>query len=115
MSTQSSLLDSVRFASKKAGGSSKNLGGKSPGQRYGFKKQDGNYKYLKDLFFFPCATSMYCTVTWNLLVFSKLHIIAIDVDELLFVVFVHAAYLSYFELVVVDALLTEELMHCTRS
>ncbi|XP_062298810.1 39S ribosomal protein L27, mitochondrial [Scomber scombrus] len=40
---QSSLLDSVRFASKKAGGSSKNLGGKSPGQRYGFKKQDGNF------------------------------------------------------------------------
>lgn len=36
-----SLLDSVRFASKKAGGSSKNLGGKSPGKRYGFKKQDG--------------------------------------------------------------------------
>ncbi|KAM3860134.1 large ribosomal subunit protein bL27m [Diretmus argenteus] len=39
---QSSLLNSVRFASKKAGGSSKNLGGKSPGRRYGFKKQDGN-------------------------------------------------------------------------
>lgn len=39
---QSSLLDSVRFASKKAGGSSKNVGGKSPGRRYGFKKQDGN-------------------------------------------------------------------------
>ncbi|KAM6899069.1 large ribosomal subunit protein bL27m [Lycodopsis pacificus] len=40
---QTSLLDSVRFASKKAGGSSKNVGGKSPGRRYGFKKQDGNY------------------------------------------------------------------------
>ncbi|XP_020788963.2 39S ribosomal protein L27, mitochondrial [Boleophthalmus pectinirostris] len=40
---QSLLLDSVRFASKKAGGSSKNLGGKSPGRRYGFKKQDGNF------------------------------------------------------------------------
>ncbi|KAM4624450.1 large ribosomal subunit protein bL27m [Polymixia lowei] len=39
---QSSLIDSVRFASKKAGGSSKNVGGKSPGRRYGFKKQDGN-------------------------------------------------------------------------
>lgn len=39
---QSSLLESVRFASKKSGGSSKNLGGKSPGRRYGFKKQDGN-------------------------------------------------------------------------
>ncbi|XP_030257093.1 large ribosomal subunit protein bL27m [Sparus aurata] len=40
---QSSLLESVRFASKKSGGSSKNLGGKSPGRRYGFKKQDGNF------------------------------------------------------------------------
>ncbi|XP_071779025.1 large ribosomal subunit protein bL27m [Centroberyx gerrardi] len=40
---QSSLFDSMRFASKKAGGSSKNLGGKSPGRRYGFKKQDGNF------------------------------------------------------------------------
>ena len=39
---QTSLIDSVRFASKKAGGSSKNVGGKSPGRRYGFKKQDGN-------------------------------------------------------------------------
>lgn len=43
---QLSLLDSVRFASKKAGGSSKNLGGKSPGRRYGFKKQDGSSKQL---------------------------------------------------------------------
>lgn len=41
--SQSFLLDIVRFASKKAGGSSKNVGGKSPGRRYGFKKQDGNY------------------------------------------------------------------------
>lgn len=40
---QACLLDSVRFASKKAGGSSKNLGGKSPGRRYGYKKQDGNF------------------------------------------------------------------------
>lgn len=38
---QAALLDSVRSASKKAGGSSKNLGGKSPGRRHGFKKQDG--------------------------------------------------------------------------
>uniref|UniRef100_A0AAQ4P328 small monomeric GTPase n=1 Tax=Gasterosteus aculeatus aculeatus TaxID=481459 RepID=A0AAQ4P328_GASAC len=37
---QAALLDSVRSASKKAGGSSKNLGGKSPGRRHGFKKQD---------------------------------------------------------------------------
>lgn len=42
---QRPLLDSVRFASKKAGGSSKNLGGKSPGRRFGFKKQDGNDHY----------------------------------------------------------------------
>ncbi|KAI4900306.1 hypothetical protein NFI96_010577 [Prochilodus magdalenae] len=34
------VLVSTRFASKKSGGSSKNLGGKSPGRRYGFKKQD---------------------------------------------------------------------------
>ncbi|KAK6478422.1 39S ribosomal protein L27 [Huso huso] len=33
----------VRYASKKAGGSTKNLGGKSPGRRYGFKKTDGNF------------------------------------------------------------------------
>uniref|UniRef100_UPI0037E747F7 large ribosomal subunit protein bL27m n=1 Tax=Semicossyphus pulcher TaxID=241346 RepID=UPI0037E747F7 len=46
---QSSLLDSVRFASKKAGGSSKNLGGKSPGQRYGFKKQDGNFVHAGNI------------------------------------------------------------------
>nr|XP_019938451.1 PREDICTED: 39S ribosomal protein L27, mitochondrial [Paralichthys olivaceus]XP_019938452.1 PREDICTED: 39S ribosomal protein L27, mitochondrial [Paralichthys olivaceus] len=39
---QSFLLESVRFASKKSGGSCKNVGGKSPGRRYGFKKQDGN-------------------------------------------------------------------------
>lgn len=39
---QSFFPNSLRFASKKAGGSSKNLGGKSPGRRYGFKKQDGN-------------------------------------------------------------------------
>ncbi|XP_067913872.1 uncharacterized protein [Heterodontus francisci] len=33
----------VRCASKKAGGSSKNLGGNSPGRRYGWKKGDGIY------------------------------------------------------------------------
>uniref|UniRef100_A0A8C6M6K8 Uncharacterized protein n=1 Tax=Nothobranchius furzeri TaxID=105023 RepID=A0A8C6M6K8_NOTFU len=31
-------LASVRFASKKSGGSTKNTGGNSPGRRYGFKK-----------------------------------------------------------------------------
>lgn len=47
---QSLLLDSVRFASKKAGGSSKNVGGKSPGRRYGFKKQDGNITLLHTIY-----------------------------------------------------------------
>uniref|UniRef100_A0A8C3GBX9 Large ribosomal subunit protein bL27m n=1 Tax=Cyclopterus lumpus TaxID=8103 RepID=A0A8C3GBX9_CYCLU len=46
---QTSLLDSVRFASKKAGGSSKNLGGKSPGRRYGSKKYDGNYVHAGNI------------------------------------------------------------------
>ncbi|XP_071402736.1 large ribosomal subunit protein bL27m [Centroberyx affinis] len=46
---QSSLIDSVRFASKKSGGSSKNLGGKSPGRRYGFKKQDGNFVHAGNI------------------------------------------------------------------
>ncbi|RVE60025.1 hypothetical protein OJAV_G00194780 [Oryzias javanicus] len=46
---QSSLLDSLRFASKKAGGSSKNVGGKSPGRRYGFKKQDGNFVHAGNI------------------------------------------------------------------
>ncbi|XP_038831201.1 39S ribosomal protein L27, mitochondrial-like [Salvelinus fontinalis] len=46
---QSSLADWVRFASKKAGGSSKNLGGKSPGRRYGFKKTDGNFVHAGNI------------------------------------------------------------------
>ncbi|XP_049915138.1 39S ribosomal protein L27, mitochondrial [Epinephelus moara] len=46
---QTSLLDSVRFASKKSGGSVKNLGGKSPGRRYGFKKQDGNFVHAGNI------------------------------------------------------------------
>uniref|UniRef100_A0A3B3DTP4 Large ribosomal subunit protein bL27m n=1 Tax=Oryzias melastigma TaxID=30732 RepID=A0A3B3DTP4_ORYME len=46
---QSSLLDLLRFASKKAGGSSKNVGGKSPGRRYGFKKQDGNFVHAGNI------------------------------------------------------------------
>ncbi|XP_005999670.1 39S ribosomal protein L27, mitochondrial [Latimeria chalumnae] len=33
----------IRYASKKSGSSSKNLGGKSPGRRYGFKKCDGDF------------------------------------------------------------------------
>uniref|UniRef100_A0A8D2ZII1 Large ribosomal subunit protein bL27m n=2 Tax=Scophthalmus maximus TaxID=52904 RepID=A0A8D2ZII1_SCOMX len=46
---QSFVLDSVRFASKKAGGSCKNIGGKSPGRRYGFKKQDGNFVHAGNI------------------------------------------------------------------
>ncbi|XP_076616325.1 large ribosomal subunit protein bL27m [Chaetodon auriga] len=46
---QSSLLDAVRFASKKAGGSSKNRGGKSAGRRFGFKKQDGNFVHAGNI------------------------------------------------------------------
>ncbi|XP_040033117.1 large ribosomal subunit protein bL27m [Gasterosteus aculeatus] len=46
---QAALLDSVRSASKKAGGSSKNLGGKSPGRRHGFKKQDGNFVHAGNI------------------------------------------------------------------
>ncbi|XP_066474392.1 large ribosomal subunit protein bL27m [Tiliqua scincoides] len=39
----------VRFASKKSGGSSKNLGGKSPGKRYGFKKLDGVFVHAGNI------------------------------------------------------------------
>lgn len=46
---QYSLLDSVRFASKKSGGSSKNLGGKSSGRRFGFKKQDGHFVHAGNI------------------------------------------------------------------
>uniref|UniRef100_A0A4W6FRM1 Mitochondrial ribosomal protein L27 n=1 Tax=Lates calcarifer TaxID=8187 RepID=A0A4W6FRM1_LATCA len=46
---QSFLLDSVRFASKKAGSSCKNIGGNSPGRRYGFKKQDGNFVHAGNI------------------------------------------------------------------
>ncbi|CAJ1080536.1 S ribosomal protein L27%2C mitochondrial [Xyrichtys novacula] len=46
---QPALLDWVRFASKKSGGSSKNVGGKSPGRRYGFKKQDGNFVHAGNI------------------------------------------------------------------
>ncbi|XP_056325788.1 39S ribosomal protein L27, mitochondrial [Danio aesculapii] len=39
----------ARFASKKSGGSSKNLGGKSTGRRYGYKKQDGNFVHAGNI------------------------------------------------------------------
>ncbi|XP_007561868.1 39S ribosomal protein L27, mitochondrial-like [Poecilia formosa] len=49
VSSESYLLDSVRFASKKAGGSSKNLGGRSPGRRFGFKKVDGSFVHAGNI------------------------------------------------------------------
>ncbi|XP_078427001.1 large ribosomal subunit protein bL27m [Cetorhinus maximus] len=39
----------LRYASKKAGGSSKNLGGKSPGRRYGWKKADGDFVHTGNI------------------------------------------------------------------
>lgn len=47
--SQSVFLEPVRLASKKAGGSSKNLGGKSPGRRYGFKKVDGHFVHAGNI------------------------------------------------------------------
>jgi len=44
-----SACEALRFASKKSGGSSKNLGGKSPGRRYGFKKLDGNFAHAGNI------------------------------------------------------------------
>lgn len=48
MPPQTSLV-AVRCASKKSGGSSKNLGGRSPGKRYGYKKVEGGFEYLLSL------------------------------------------------------------------
>uniref|UniRef100_A0A8B9NR43 Ribosomal protein L27 n=1 Tax=Apteryx owenii TaxID=8824 RepID=A0A8B9NR43_APTOW len=42
-------LVAVRCASKKAGGSSKNLGGRSPGKRYGAKKVDGTFVHAGNI------------------------------------------------------------------
>ncbi|KAM6163614.1 large ribosomal subunit protein bL27m [Rhynchocyon petersi] len=39
----------VRYASKKTGGSSKNLGGKSPGKHYGIKKMEGHYVHAGNI------------------------------------------------------------------
>lgn len=39
----------VRFASKKTGGSSKNLGGKSPGKRFGLRKMEGHYVHAGNI------------------------------------------------------------------
>ncbi|KAH0501180.1 39S ribosomal protein L27, mitochondrial [Microtus ochrogaster] len=39
----------VRYASKKTGGSSKNLGGKSRGKHYGIKKIEGHYVHAGNI------------------------------------------------------------------
>uniref|UniRef100_A0A8C3YW47 Mitochondrial ribosomal protein L27 n=1 Tax=Catagonus wagneri TaxID=51154 RepID=A0A8C3YW47_9CETA len=39
----------VRYASKKTGGSSKNLGGKSPGKHFGIKKMEGHYVHAGNI------------------------------------------------------------------
>ncbi|KAM5273213.1 large ribosomal subunit protein bL27m isoform 1-T1 [Ctenodactylus gundi] len=39
----------VRCASKKTGGSSKNLGGKSPGKHFGIKKMEGHYVHAGNI------------------------------------------------------------------
>ncbi|KAJ8246436.1 hypothetical protein GJAV_G00267720 [Gymnothorax javanicus] len=40
---------SMREASKKSGGSSRNQGGKSPGRRYGFKRMDGSFVHAGNI------------------------------------------------------------------
>ncbi|XP_009909819.1 39S ribosomal protein L27, mitochondrial [Dryobates pubescens] len=45
---QISLL-AIRCASKKTGGSSKNLGGRSPGKRYGYKKVEGAFVHAGNI------------------------------------------------------------------
>ncbi|XP_072882708.1 large ribosomal subunit protein bL27m isoform X1 [Hemitrygon akajei] len=42
-------VTAMRYASKKAGGSSKNLGGNSPGRRYGWKKADGDFVHTGNI------------------------------------------------------------------
>ncbi|XP_062859668.1 39S ribosomal protein L27, mitochondrial [Trichomycterus rosablanca] len=49
ISCQTPVVRSTRAASKKSGGSSKNLGGKSPGQRYGFKKHEGDFVHAGNI------------------------------------------------------------------
>ncbi|XP_053423815.1 39S ribosomal protein L27, mitochondrial isoform X5 [Nycticebus coucang] len=39
----------IRNASKKTGGSSKNLGGKSSGKRFGIKKMEGHYVHAGNI------------------------------------------------------------------
>ncbi len=64
----------TRFASKKSGGSSKNLGGKSAGRRYGYKKQDGTFFTIYiDLVRRTCIDCVCCYCDWSLLLAMNLH------------------------------------------
>ncbi|XP_005494845.1 large ribosomal subunit protein bL27m [Zonotrichia leucophrys gambelii] len=49
LTTHQPSLVAVRWASKKSGGSSKNLGGRSPGKRYGFKKTEGAFVHAGNI------------------------------------------------------------------
>uniref|UniRef100_A0A8C9L1S3 Uncharacterized protein n=1 Tax=Serinus canaria TaxID=9135 RepID=A0A8C9L1S3_SERCA len=49
LTTHHTTLVAVRWASKKSGGSSKNLGGRSPGKRYGFKKVEGAFVHAGNI------------------------------------------------------------------
>ncbi|XP_056626460.1 39S ribosomal protein L27, mitochondrial [Triplophysa dalaica] len=49
LSSQTPTVVLTRFASKKSGGSSKNLGGNSAGRRYGHKKHDGNFVHAGNI------------------------------------------------------------------
>ncbi|XP_065549724.1 large ribosomal subunit protein bL27m [Lathamus discolor] len=49
LTTPQPSLVAIRCASKKSGGSSKNLGGRSPGKRYGFKKTEGAFVHAGNI------------------------------------------------------------------
>ncbi|XP_061232830.1 large ribosomal subunit protein bL27m isoform X1 [Neopsephotus bourkii] len=49
LTTPQPSLVAIRCASKKTGGSSKNLGGRSPGKRYGFKKTEGAFVHAGNI------------------------------------------------------------------
>ncbi|XP_055651088.1 39S ribosomal protein L27, mitochondrial-like [Falco peregrinus] len=49
LTTPQTSLAAVRCASKKTGGSYKNVGGRSPGKRYGFKKVDGEFVHAGNI------------------------------------------------------------------
>ncbi|KAL1783194.1 39S ribosomal protein L27, mitochondrial, partial [Sigmodon hispidus] len=49
LSPKTATALAVRCASKKTGGSSKNLGGKSRGKHYGIKKMEGHYVHAGNI------------------------------------------------------------------